>query len=108
MRYTPTVCRRGASDTALRLAGRNRRVDRQRLYGQGPVHGLLDCFRRCRHPTGTALLYPCSRRSPMAKTTLLGWSKSSFLAAVLCCGLAPAQTSLSVASKIVARANGFL
>ena len=44
----------------------------------------------------------------MAKTTLLGASKSSLLAAVLCCGLAPAQSSLSVASKIVASANGFL
>src|SRR5436853_6798665 len=44
----------------------------------------------------------------MVKTTLLGTSRSSFLAAVLCCGLAPAQTSLSVASKIVASANGFL
>ena len=44
----------------------------------------------------------------MAKTTLLGTSKSSFLAAVLCCGLAPAQSSSSVASKIVASANGFL
>jgi hypothetical protein len=44
----------------------------------------------------------------MVKTTLLGTSKSSFLAAVLCCGLAPAQSSLSVASKIVASANGFL
>jgi hypothetical protein len=44
----------------------------------------------------------------MANTTLLGTSKSCFLAAVLCCGLAPAQSSLSVASKIVASANGFL
>ena len=44
----------------------------------------------------------------MVKTTFHGTSKSSFLAAVLCCGLAPAQSSLSVASKIVARANGFL
>src|SRR6266567_1084459 len=44
----------------------------------------------------------------MVKTTVLGLSKSSFLAAVLCCGLAPAQSSLSVASKIVASANGFL
>src|SRR5258708_36093060 len=44
----------------------------------------------------------------MVKTTLLGWSKSSFLAALLCCGLAPAQSSLSVTSKIVASANGFL
>jgi hypothetical protein len=44
----------------------------------------------------------------MVKTTLLGSCKSSFLAAVLCCGLAPAQTSSSVASKIVAGANGFL
>src|SRR5437879_1567602 len=48
------------------------------------------------------------RRSPMVKTSLLGTSKGSFLAAVLCCGLAPAQSSLSVASKIVASANGFL
>jgi hypothetical protein len=37
----------------------------------------------------------------MAKTTFL-------LAAVLCCRLAPAQTSLSVTSRIVAGANGFL
>src|SRR5437879_6237382 len=44
----------------------------------------------------------------MSKTTLLGTTKSSFLAAVLCCGLAPAQTSSIVASKIVASANGFL
>ena len=44
----------------------------------------------------------------MVKTTLLGSSKHSFLAAVLCCGLAPAQSSLSVNSKIVASANGFL
>jgi len=44
----------------------------------------------------------------MVKTILLGTSKSSFLAAVLCCGLAPAQSSLGVASKIVASANGFL
>ena len=34
--------------------------------------------------------------------------RTTFLAAVLCCGLAQAQTSLSVASKIVASANGFL
>ena len=44
----------------------------------------------------------------MVRATLLGSSKISFLAAVLCCGLAPAQSSLSVASKIVASANGFL
>src|SRR5690349_22040613 len=44
----------------------------------------------------------------MVKTAFLGTSIRSFLAAVLCCGLAPAQTSLSVASKIVASANGFL
>ncbi len=44
----------------------------------------------------------------MVRTTRFAISKSSFLAAVLCCGLAPAQTSLSVASKIVASANGFL
>ena len=44
----------------------------------------------------------------MVKTTLLRSSKGSFLAAVLCCGLAPAQSSLSVASKIVAGANSFL
>jgi hypothetical protein len=44
----------------------------------------------------------------MVKTTLLGSSKSSFLVAVLFCGLAPAQSSLSVTSKIVASANGFL
>jgi hypothetical protein len=35
-------------------------------------------------------------------------SKISFLAAVLCCGLAQAQSSSSVASTIVAGANGFL
>src|SRR5438093_13656321 len=35
-------------------------------------------------------------------------TKISFLAAVLCCGLAQAQTSSSVASTIVASANGFL
>ena len=43
----------------------------------------------------------------MTKTNLLGSSRSSFLAAVLCCGLAPAQP-LSVTPKIVASANGFL
>src|SRR5579863_4944459 len=32
----------------------------------------------------------------------------TFFAAVLCCGLAPAQSSVSVASRIVASANGFL
>src|SRR5712671_1023942 len=44
----------------------------------------------------------------MVKTTLLRSSRSSFLTAVLCCGLASAQSSLSIASKIVASANGFL
>ena len=44
----------------------------------------------------------------MVRTTLLGSSMSSFLAAVLCCGLAHAQSSSSIASKIVASANGFL
>jgi hypothetical protein len=44
----------------------------------------------------------------MAKTILRGSSKRSLLAAVLCCGLAPAQSSLSVASKIVDSANSFL
>ena len=44
----------------------------------------------------------------MVKTILVGCSKISFLAAVLCCGLAPAQSSLSVTSKIVASADGFL
>src|SRR5271170_2313925 len=44
----------------------------------------------------------------MVKITVLGTSKSSFFAAILCCGLAPAQSSLSVTSKIVASANGFL
>ena len=43
----------------------------------------------------------------MITTILLGSSKCSFLAAVLCCGLAPAQT-LSVTTKIVASANDFL
>ena len=42
----------------------------------------------------------------MAKT-LLG-SNRRFLAALLFCGLAPAQSSLSVATKIVDSANGFL
>ena len=44
----------------------------------------------------------------MAKIALLGTSKKSFFAAVLFCGLASAQSSGSVASKIVASANGFL
>jgi hypothetical protein len=44
----------------------------------------------------------------MVKTTLLRASRSSFLAAVLCCGLAPAQSASSINSKIVASANGFL
>jgi hypothetical protein len=44
----------------------------------------------------------------MLKTTPFGSMKSSFLAAALCCGLAPAQSSSSVTSKIVASANGFL
>ena len=44
----------------------------------------------------------------MVKTLLFGSSKSTLLAAVLCCGLAPAQSSLSVTSKIVASADGFL
>ena len=44
----------------------------------------------------------------MSKTILTGWSKGRFLAALVCCGLAPCQTSSSVASRIVASANGFL
>lgn len=44
----------------------------------------------------------------MAKTTLSDLGKGSFLAAVLFCGLAQAQSSSAVASKIVASANGFL
>jgi hypothetical protein len=44
----------------------------------------------------------------MAKTTLLATTKNSVLAALLCCGLAPAQTSPGVASRIVDSANGFL
>ena len=44
----------------------------------------------------------------MVRTTLLAASRFSLLAAVLGCGPAPAQTSSSVASKIVASANGFL
>jgi hypothetical protein len=44
----------------------------------------------------------------MVKTTRLGSSKSSVLAAVLGCGLACAQSSLSVTSNIVASANAFL
>src|SRR5216684_9149448 len=51
---------------------------------------------------------PLLRRSPMVKTTLLRSSKSSFLGAILCCALAPAQSSLSVTSNIVGSANGFL
>src|SRR5438067_556393 len=35
-------------------------------------------------------------------------SRITFLAAVLCCGLAQAQTSSSITSTIVASANGFL
>jgi hypothetical protein len=53
------------------------------------------------------LLYSLLRISLIASPTLLR-RKSSFLAAVLCCGLASAQSSLSVSSKIVASANGFL
>jgi hypothetical protein len=34
--------------------------------------------------------------------------RTTFLAAVLCCGLAPAQTSSTIASRIVDSANGFL
>jgi uncharacterized protein DUF3500 len=44
----------------------------------------------------------------MATTTLLRTNQGRLLAAVLCCGLAPAQSSLSVTSKIVASANDFL
>ena len=44
----------------------------------------------------------------MVKTTFLGTGKISFLAAVLCCAPATAQSSSSVTSKIVASANGFL
>ena len=44
----------------------------------------------------------------MVKTAFLGTSMSSVLAAVLCCGLAPAQSPLSVASRIVASADGLL
>src|SRR5258708_11167605 len=44
----------------------------------------------------------------MVKVTLLWSSKINLLAIVLCCGLAPAQSSSSIASKIVASANGFL
>src|ERR1019366_1333290 len=46
-------------------------------------------------------------RSPIAGTLRLRTTKGSILAAVLCCGLVPAQNS-SVNSKIVASANGFL
>jgi len=45
---------------------------------------------------------------PVLKTTLLRTSKGSFLVAVLCCGLAPAQSSSSVSGRIVAGANAFL
>src|SRR5882757_10067636 len=55
-----------------------------------------------------SIAVPLLKRSPMVKTILFGSGKSFFLAAVLCCGLAPAQSSLSVASKIVASADGFL
>jgi hypothetical protein len=44
----------------------------------------------------------------MTKTTLLGSSKRAFLAAILCCALTPAQSSSSIASKIVTSANAFL
>ena len=44
----------------------------------------------------------------MVRTTLLRPGKGSFLAAILCCGLAPAQRSLSVPAAIVASANAFL
>jgi hypothetical protein len=44
----------------------------------------------------------------MAKTTVLASNTRRFLLAVLCCVLAPAQSSSSVASRIVASANGFL
>jgi hypothetical protein len=44
----------------------------------------------------------------MPTTTLLRTNQGRLLAAVLCCGLAPAQSSLSVTSKIVASANDFL
>lgn len=44
----------------------------------------------------------------MVKTALLRSSISSFLAVGLCCGLVHAQSSSSVASKIVASANEFL
>src|SRR5436190_20778240 len=60
------------------------------------------------HPTVDSIAVPLLRRSHMVKATLFASSKSSFLAAVLCCGLASAQSSLSVASKIVGSANGFL
>ena len=42
----------------------------------------------------------------MSKTILPRWSKASIVVAVLCCGLAPAQSSLS--TRIVASANNFL
>src|SRR5713226_6855598 len=60
------------------------------------------------HPTVDSIAVPLLRRSHMVKTSLFASSKSSFLAAILCCGLAPAQSSSSVASKIVDSANGFL
>jgi hypothetical protein len=44
----------------------------------------------------------------MFETTLRRISKSGFLAVVLCSGLARAQTSAGVSSKIVASANAFL
>ncbi len=44
----------------------------------------------------------------MTNKTLLRTSKRNLLAAVLCCGLASAQSPASVASKIVASANSFL
>src|SRR5258708_20716322 len=44
----------------------------------------------------------------MVRTTLLGTSKISFLAAVLCCALGRGRTASSVTSKIVGSANSFL
>jgi hypothetical protein len=61
-----------------------------------------------RHPTGTASLYAYLGDAFMVRTTSLRSNTISLLAIVLGCGLAPAQSSSSVASKIVASANGFL
>lgn len=44
----------------------------------------------------------------MGRAISVGTGKTGLLAAFLCCGLASAQSSLTVVSNIVAKANGFL